>query len=169
MPIEIGFRDPYSPLASTAEGEPDRAAISTLDDDERSHVHGTLWIRVNGKDLPALGYFGPDDVCFGSWAAELDGAARALAQSDPSRYVFDEGEQGQPAFVFERNGDTVLISVERSRYDDSADPPEWTPQSCDHAEFQAQVAGLLVALDATVSAASSAGRGWLRVWLKRGG
>src|SRR4051812_2587862 len=93
MGVEIGFRDLYIPLSSPDEGQSDRAPISMLDHDERSHIHGTLWIRVNGTDLPALGYFGVDDACMGSWAAELAAAVRELRRSDIARYVSTKGSK----------------------------------------------------------------------------
>src|SRR5262245_51156158 len=40
MTIEIGFSNPYIPLVASEEGEPERAPLSMLDDDERSHVRG---------------------------------------------------------------------------------------------------------------------------------
>jgi len=166
MPIEIGFRDLYIPLVGTAEGESDRAPLSTLDDDERSHVHGTLWIRVDGHDLPALGFFGPDDACLGSWAAELHAAVAALEHADPARHVFDEGEQGQPAFIFERAGASVRISLSASQYDSACEPPPWPSQTCTLAGFVAEVRKFLASLDAVVRAAAPAGEGWLRGQLR---
>jgi len=169
MPVEIAFRDLYIPLGGGAEGEPDRAPLSTLDDDERSHVHGTLWIRVNGRDLPALGCFGVDDVCMGTWAHELAAAARRLVAADPGSYAFDEGEQGQPSFEFERRGESLTIRVEASIYATDISPPPWEPQACSFAEFQTEVALFLERLDRTVSAASPAGEGWVHAQLGQAG
>jgi hypothetical protein len=104
MSLEIGFAELYVPLIARAEADAVRAPLEQLDDDERSCVHGTLWIRVNGRDLPALGFWGRDDACLGAWAAELSRAVQALEPSDQACYVYDEGEQGQPAFVFTRTG-----------------------------------------------------------------
>ncbi len=162
MPIAIGFSEPYIPIAS-ADGQTRRAPLSTLeDDDAHSHVHGTLWIRVNGADLPALGYFGVDDACLGAWAHELAAAARALATSDRAEYVFDEGEQGQPAFVFEREGDHVRISLQPSALAPDVPPPDWPPQACALVDFIAQVRAFLDALESAVGTASPGGARWLR-------
>lgn len=73
MSIAIGFSDPCVPVLDD-DGE-HREPLSLLDADETSpHLHGTLWIRLDGVDLPALGYFGVDDACLGEWAAALDAA-----------------------------------------------------------------------------------------------
>jgi hypothetical protein len=48
-------------------------------------------------------------------------AAEALKTSG-GRYVFDEGEQGQPAFVFEREGDQGFFSIAASEISDGDAP-----------------------------------------------
>src|SRR5689334_22705991 len=78
------------------------------------HIHGRLSITIGGATIPRLGFFGPDDVCLGTWLCELALASRQLCSEGCSRYVFDEGEQGQPAFVFEREGPVVYVSIEDS-------------------------------------------------------
>jgi len=45
----------------------------------------------------------------------LEAALQALRHGDDSKFVFDEGEQGQPAFVFERAGDVLLLAAFRAR------------------------------------------------------
>src|SRR5438128_1587274 len=107
LTIEIYFQAPW--LSATAPDVKTRklplSKLTSLDD----HIHGTLAIVVGGKPLPMLGYFGPSDACLGDWAAELSRAARVLSSGDPASYVYDEGEQGQPAFVFQRKGETVSL------------------------------------------------------------
>jgi hypothetical protein len=169
MTIEIGFSNPYIPLVASEEGEPERASLSTLDDDERSHVHGTLWIRVNGRELPALGYFGRDDACLGGWAAELHAAARTMESTDPATYIFDEGEQGQPAFVFEREGPIVRVSLRPSHYGTAGHAPPWRPETCALADFVAEVKAFVTSLDATIRTATPAGANWVQEKLKEAG
>jgi len=126
------------------------------------HVHGTLSIIVAGQALPMLGYFGPNDACLKDWAEELSRAAKTVQASDPARYVYDEGEQGQPAFVFERKGATVEVSVGPSASGDSDGIPEWGVQPCTLEEFVAQVRRFLAEFGAALDEASpgSAGK-WL--------
>jgi hypothetical protein len=86
-----------------------------------------------------LGHFDPHDACLGSWAAELLTAARTLASGDPSRYVSDEGEQGQPAYVFEGPGDTVTLPVAKSEIGDGEGIPECGGETFDFLSLVAQV------------------------------
>jgi len=54
----------------------DRKPLSDLALDR--HVHGGLRLEIGGRLVPYLGYWGPDDVCFGEWVNELWLAAKAL-------------------------------------------------------------------------------------------
>jgi hypothetical protein len=67
------------------------------------HVHGRVTIEIAGRAVPHLGHLGPDDVCLNTWLVGLCNAVNALAETG-GKYIFDEGEQGQPAFSFERLG-----------------------------------------------------------------
>jgi hypothetical protein len=98
--------------------------LSALTADER-HVHGLLTIVVGGRDLPGLGYFGSDDVCLADWLQELASVARVFQSSETGRHTFDEGEQGQPAFVFEREGDRGFVTVADSEISDGRGDPDW--------------------------------------------
>lgn len=115
--------------------EQERADLSLLDDDEYSHVHGELRIYVDGKLLPCVGFFSPDDVCLNDWAGVLWTASSRLRADESGIYVFDEGEQGQPAFVFQREGDRVLISVVDSELGDGRADPAWDRVPCGLDEF----------------------------------
>ncbi len=168
MSVEIGFAGLYIPLVGTAETDPDRAPLDELDDDERSHVHGTLWIRVNGHELPALGFWGPDDACLGSWVAELTRAVQALESSAHACYVYDEGEQGQPAFVFSRFAESLRISLEPSALGHGIAPHPWPDQTCAFADFVLEVRKFLDTLRNVVCSASPAGGEWFRAQLRDG-
>jgi hypothetical protein len=150
--IEIGYREPYL-VHNAGPGESDRLPLGAIDE---AHVcvHGTLWIRVAGQALPMLGYFGEDDACLGNWAVELAGAAATLSRADPSRYVYDEGEQGQPAFVFERAGSTVHVSIGASRISGGRARPDWGRQACELSLFVDAVSSFVESLDAEVRGAS---------------
>ncbi len=85
--------------------------LHRLDDDQLSHIHGQLCIIVNRRNLPSLGYWGPEDVCLNTWIEEISGLHQWSRQGAEEPYIVDEGEQGQPAFRFERRRKQVLISV----------------------------------------------------------
>jgi len=112
------------------------------------HVHGCLKITVNGRPLPYLAYFGENDVCFNTWAFELKSALEQLSTSAPASYIFDEGEQGQPAFKFERDHTTLCISIIDSQISDGVAHPEWQKISCDFADFENATANFLAAFKA---------------------
>jgi hypothetical protein len=89
-----------------------------------SHVHGGLRLEIAGRLVPYMGYWGPDDVCFNQWLEELQGAAAALGR-DGGRHVFDEGEQGQPAFVFERADERGYFTIGPSDLSGVGGDPDW--------------------------------------------
>jgi hypothetical protein len=88
------------------------------------HIHGGLRLEIGGRLVPYLGYGNANDVCFGSWLSELSGVADAFLEAT-ARYVYDEGEQGQPAFIFERTGDTSFFSIADSQISDGLADTEW--------------------------------------------
>jgi hypothetical protein len=106
------------------------------------HVHGELRIEIDGRAVPHLGYFGPHDACLNTWLKELCNVVNALAAA-PGAYTFDEGEQGQPAFAFERVGDDVALSICDSALADGEADPEWQKVTFPYADFRAAVLGLL--------------------------
>ena len=124
-----------------------------------SHIHGGLRLEIGGRLVPYLGYWGPDDVCFGQWLNELWHAARALEQPG-GRHVFDEGEQGQPAFVFEREGDRGFFSIAASEESDG--DPGWQRVEFVPAEFIAAFEDLLASFSRALRGASpAAAESWL--------
>jgi len=100
----------------------DREPLAALTTE--GHIHGCLRLEIAGRLVPCLGYWGPDDVCFDAWVVELFRAAEAM-RIPGSRYVFDEGEQGQPAFVFEREGDQAFFTIAASSLSDGVARPDW--------------------------------------------
>ena len=112
--------------------------LSALTPDEH-HVHGLLTIVVGGRELPGLGYFGPNDVCFADWLQELASVARAFKLSKTGRHTFDEGEQGQPAFVFEREGDRGFLTVADSEVSDGKGDPDWQRVAFDADELVREI------------------------------
>jgi len=122
--LKISFAD----LAVVRQNERLPLDELTLDD----HVHGALRVEVAGRRLPHLGYFGDKDVCMADWLEELAGVRDAFTSSESGRYVYDEGEQGQPAFVFERSGDRAYVTIADAEYSGGVADPAWQ-----HVEFSA--------------------------------
>jgi hypothetical protein len=106
----------------------------TSDESKNSHIHARLEIVIGGQCLPRLGFWGPDDVCLNTWVRELLCIRSVLGATD-GRYVFDEGEQGQPAFAFERCEDRVLVSVLRSKISDAGGDDNWHKVPCRASEL----------------------------------
>jgi len=107
--------------------------LSSLTLDE--HIHGGLRIEIYGRLVPHLGYFGPDDVCLGDWLSELGRVAEAFRSRSDERYIYDEGEQGQPAFLFERNGETALFSIVDAEFSGGKAEPDWQRVAFSPEEF----------------------------------
>jgi hypothetical protein len=111
--------------------------------DRGGHVHGRLEIEVNGLSLPYLGYFGPDDVCFNEWVFQMHSALSTLRSAPRISYTYDEGEQGQPAFLFERDAHALHISIIDSELSDGEAHPDWQRVPCSFPEFEHSAATFL--------------------------
>jgi hypothetical protein len=116
----LGIRIWYENLYVTRNGSD--LPLSSLS--RGDHVHGGLRIEIGGRLVPHLGYLNADDACFGSWLLELRGLAEAFSETT-AQYVYDDGEQGQPAFIFERAGDAGFLSIASSQLSDGQADPEW--------------------------------------------
>jgi hypothetical protein len=88
------------------------------------HIHGEMRLELGGRVVPYMGYFGPEDVCLNSWVVVLNALIAAFKQGDTT-YVFDEGEQGQPAYRFERDGETAYLSIVDSALSDGVADPDF--------------------------------------------
>ena len=102
------------------------------------HIHGGLRLQFWERFVPSLGYSGPDDVCFNTWLEELWSAAQTFKSSTNGRFVFDEGEQGQPAFVFERVGDRAYFSIVDAEFSGGEADPDWQRAEFSPEEFLAE-------------------------------
>jgi hypothetical protein len=114
------------------------------------HVHGELAIRFGDKPLPYLGYLGSDDVCFNTWLQELMSVHDALCERDYSTYVFDEGEQGQPAFEFIRESELLFISIIDSTLSDEAADPAYQRVCCLWNDFVGALKSFQVSLRSAI-------------------
>ena len=144
--VRIWHRD----LAFVPDNE--RLPVSALVAGNR-HVHGELLIEIDGRLVPGLGYWGPNDVCLADWLRELWHAAGALERAD-GRHVFDEGEQAQPAFVFERVGDICYFSIAASVISGGEADPDWQRVPFLPADFVAAHERFRTALFAELRAAA---------------
>lgn len=146
-------------------GERKHLPLSRLTDEE--HVHGQLAILLDDRPLPSMGYFGPSDVCLGDWVTELLTALRTLEAADLSVYVYDEGEQGQPAFEFRREGGIVLISIIDSEITEGRADPGWQLVCCTMDSFREQIDQVVHAFRARlVSAAPEHAESWWQAHIR---
>jgi len=111
--------------------------------DRGDHVHGRLEIEINGLRLPYLGYFGLDDVCFNEWVFQLHSALGTLRSASRIGHTYDEGEQGQPAFLFEREDDSLFVSIVDSELSDGVADSDWQRVACSFTDFECSVATFL--------------------------
>jgi hypothetical protein len=114
------------------------------------HVHGLLEIEISGRTLPHMGFFGSADVCFNTWVEELSRVVQELGTNASTAYTFDEGEQGQPAFAFERNGDLLYLSVVESPLSGATGDPLYQNVSCAWSEFDAAVSSFFTTFRAVL-------------------
>jgi hypothetical protein len=137
--FEIRFSELWTYECSNSS---ERLLLARLSD-RGGHVHGRLEITVNGVLLPYLGYFGPDDVCFNEWVFQLHSALSTLRSGTHSSHTYDEGEQGQPAFLFEREADVLFVSIVASELSDGEAHPDWQRVACSFTDFEHNVARFL--------------------------
>lgn len=97
--------------------------ISYLNENEYTHVHGEMQIIINGKVLPSFGIDSPDDVCFGYWI-EMFTKLFEVFNMCLCQYTIEGGDQGKPAYRFEKEGDCVYFSIVDSMLGGKRDP-DW--------------------------------------------
>ena len=85
-----------------------------------------------------------DDVCLGQWAQELVAISERLSSSPTGEYVFDEGEQGQPAFRFIRQGDEVWVSIVDAAFSGGKADPEWQEVACRFEDLRREIDRFLI-------------------------
>ncbi len=155
----IEFADLWTDAIGPA-GDSERGSLSQLAG-AGEHIHGRLEIRVDGRCLPSLGYFGPDDVCLNEWVRALTHLRTAITGDGETTYLYDEGEQGQPGYHFAKVGDEVVVSVRDGIGGGRADP-EWLGVACQAVDVVDAIAAFSRQLEsAVISAAGKRGREWL--------
>ena len=157
--FEISFAGLWT-LGTESGGRSEREPLAELAG-AGEHVHGVLEILVQGRPLPALGYFGPDDVCFNEWVRELSHLRTAITgDGTAATHVYDEGEQGQPSYHFTKVGDEVIVSVRDGIGGGQADP-EWEGVACRLSDAADAIDAFLRELETSVvSSAGQRGEEW---------
>jgi hypothetical protein len=113
-----------------------------------------------------MGFFGPHDVCLNTWIEEFTEVVRNLAASESAMYVFDEGEQGQPAFEFKRDGNVLSVSVVESVLSGASADPAFQSVSCPWSDFHSEVQNFFIEFrQALLVAAPRSGQAW---WERHG-
>ncbi|MBX2973802.1 MAG: hypothetical protein KF797_11925 [Flavobacteriales bacterium] len=98
------------------------------------HIHGSLVIDIGGRLVPYMGYWGVSDVCFGQWLEELRQVSYQFSNASTGQWTFDEGEQGQPAFVFERFNEKGFLTIAPSDISGAEGDANW-----ERVEFSAEM------------------------------
>ena len=150
--VHIQFNNLYV-SDSDLDGSPIQLPLTQLPYMEEAvyqHIHGFLEIQVKGRKLPYLGFFSERDVCFNTWIVVLYEVQQALRTSAYAKYVFDEGEQGQPAFQFQRQDDSVYISIVDASIGDGKADPEWQHIACNYRDFDNAIQGFMTDMQATL-------------------
>jgi hypothetical protein len=164
MPLEknmASFEIEFANLWTYEGGSSDERLPLNRLSENGGHIHGLLQIKVNGTVLPRNGFFGPDDVCFNEWVFELSSALRELRGSTSASYTYDEGEQGQSAFLFERVGDVAFASIVASQLSDADADPEWQRVQFSFRDFERSVEDFLSRLRNHIETESSEfGESW---------
>jgi hypothetical protein len=125
------------------------------------HIHGLLRVAIGERVLPHMGFFGPHDVCLNTWVEELRNVLRSLDVSAGEHYLFDEGEQGQPAFEFKRQGDILAVSVCDSQLSGAQGDPSFQRVCCMWSEFRSAIEQFLIEFRQVVLAqCPAAGASW---------
>lgn len=162
--FRIGFSDLWTYHVEDAHT---RLPLDQLSLKDCGHIHGRLELWVGEKLLPYLGYFGPDDVCFNSWLCQLRAALKQLQTAERSSYIFDEGEQGQPAFLFEREDTELYISIVDSIISDGLAHPEWQRIECHFPDFASSTEEFLKSFRSTLDReAPELARAWWKAVLR---
>lgn len=144
-----------------------RVPLEKMDSEE--HIHGELKISWNGRVVPRLGYFGADDVCMNTWIQEFHAIVEALSKSETACYVFDEGEQGQPAYRFQREDDWVYLSIVASEISDGPGDPDFCDLKSEYTQFIEEIREFLKRFDAVMRQTNvKTYEKWLSEWFPNG-
>lgn len=153
----------FGELWTYAPDDPERRlSVSQLSEDGQGHIHGLLDMRVANRNVPHLGHWGPSDACFGQWLQVLREALDELCKSPTAEYIFDEGEQGQPAFRWARRNQSLTLSIVASTLSDGEADPDWQGVECRYEDFVEEVGAFFSRFSAMLLRdAPDGGEAWL--------
>lgn len=152
--VEITITDAWT---GTFDDRKPLAAVAGTD----GHVHARLEIRIGGRLLPQLGYFGPDNVCLNFWGEQFCRIVEAFRGVESVSYVYDEGEQGQPAYLFRRDGVHAFVSVIDSKIGAGDADPDYQDVRCATGDFVKALDDALQTMRTMMIAeAGEAGEAW---------
>lgn len=114
MSIEITCREFWTyntttPKAGRKENQ-EKLPLEYLNKMECTHIHGELQIVIDGRIVPHLGIGSVDDVCIGYWIGMLSHMLAAF-KSNTQSYVIEGGDQGKPAYKFEKEHNILYLSI----------------------------------------------------------
>ena len=119
--------------------------------DENACVHGTIRLEIAGRLVPNMGFFGMDDVCLWEWLRYLSDVENAFRAGEHASAVVGGAEQGQPCYVWERDGNSGFLTVADSPHSGGVAHEEWqkipfhvTDFFAAHAEFRANARAFIV-------------------------
>ncbi|GAB3951649.1 hypothetical protein GCM10028805_32200 [Spirosoma harenae] len=115
---------PVADVSSFMNVQLDYRITQSLGDEEYSHLHGKLTFTIGDRIVPYMSYFGDEDVCYNEWLREL-ATVLIMAEEGEKAYLYDEGEQGQPAYLFEFDGETAFLSIVDSPISEQEGDPDW--------------------------------------------
>jgi hypothetical protein len=100
------------------------------------HLHGLLKFEIDSRRVPHMGYWSENDVCFNQWIGILVSIQKAVQEKQPA-YLFDECEQGQPAFLFEVTPPSqIFLSIVESECGEGFQDPDWQKVAFAYADFK---------------------------------
>lgn len=162
--IKITFED----LAVIKVGNNSRRLPLAELEASHAHIHGTLLINIGDRFVPYMGYFGANDVCIAQWIGELEKICHEFKGNDYARYCFDEGEQGQPAFLFEREGEMIYLSIIDSALSDGEGDDDWQKVGFIYREFISEYEAFCKQFSAELQrSAPTAASEWIGKFLRR--
>lgn len=118
--------------------------VKVLNDESAfRHIHGLLNFKIGNVTVPYMGYFGAEDVCFNTWFEELSNVIISYRKGEKT-YLFDEGEQGQPAYQFDFEDGLCFLSIIDSPISEAEGDPDWQKVKFEMTDLEAAYDGVKV-------------------------
>jgi hypothetical protein len=98
------------------------------------HVHGQLRFEINGQIIDWFLV----DACFNTWLPNLNFILRHFEGGETS-YRKEGDDQGEPDFLFEREGNHVYFSILGNEEFAESGDPDWQKAKFDFGDFKTAV------------------------------